>query len=313
MRPFRFLAGATEPMAARDFAERIRRAEAAGFDTIVFPDHVVPQLAPVPAMAMVAALSDRLRVAPFVINNDLRHPAVLGHDLATVDLLSDGRLDVAIGAGWNKPEYDAMGLAYDPPGVRIDRLTEAVTVLKGYFGDEPFSFRGEHYAVTELDGWPKPVQRPHPPFMIGGGGKRVLQLAAREAQIVSLAPRAGRDGRGDNQSLSWAATVEKVGWVREAAGQRFGDLELNVYPSRVAPRITENARAALREAADEIGERAGERPDEAMLRDSLHIWIGSLDELTEKAHRLRSELGITSLMLGEVDELAALVARLSGA
>jgi hypothetical protein len=141
----------------------------------------------------------------------------------------------------------------------------------------------------------------------------VLQLAAREAQIVSLAPRAGRDGRGDNQSLSWAATVEKVGWVREAAGQRFGDLELNVYPSRVAPRITENARAALREAADEIGERAGERPDEAMLRDSPHIWIGSLDELTEKAHRLRSELGITSLMLGEVDELAALVARLSGA
>jgi probable F420-dependent oxidoreductase len=312
MRPFRFLAGATEPMAARDFAERIRRAEAAGFDTIVFPDHVVPQLAPVPAMAMVATLSDRLRVAPFVINNDLRHPAVLGHDLATVDLLSDGRLDVAIGAGWNKPEYDAMGLAYDPPGVRIDRLTEAVTVLKGYFGDEPFSFRGEHYAVTELDGWPKPVQRPHPPFMIGGGGRRVLQLAAREAQIVSLAPRAGSDGRGDLASLSWDATVEKVGWVREAAGERFGELELNVYPSRVSPRITDDARSALREAADEIGQRFGERPYEEMLRDSPHIWIGSLDELTEKALRLRAELGITSLMLGEVDELAPLVARLAG-
>jgi alkanesulfonate monooxygenase SsuD/methylene tetrahydromethanopterin reductase-like flavin-dependent oxidoreductase (luciferase family) len=99
MKPFRFLAGATEPIAAREFADKIRRAEAAGFDTIVFPDHVVPQLAPVPAMAMVAALSDRLRVAPFVMNNDLRHPAVLGHDLATVDVLSDGRLDVAIGAG----------------------------------------------------------------------------------------------------------------------------------------------------------------------------------------------------------------------
>jgi alkanesulfonate monooxygenase SsuD/methylene tetrahydromethanopterin reductase-like flavin-dependent oxidoreductase (luciferase family) len=204
-----------------------------------------------------------------------------------------------------------MGLAYDPPGVRIDRLTEAVTVLKGYFGDEPFSFRGAHYTITELDGQPKPVQRPHPPFMVGGGGRRVLSLAAREAQIVGLAPRAGRDGRGDNASLTWAATVEKVGWVRDAAGRRFDELELNVYPSRVEPRITDDARSALREAADEIAARSGTRPDEADLRDSPHIWIGSLEELTEKALRLRAELGITTLMLGEVDELAPLVARLA--
>ncbi|HEX3219371.1 MAG TPA: TIGR03621 family F420-dependent LLM class oxidoreductase [Candidatus Limnocylindria bacterium] len=312
MRPFRFLAGATEPVSAREFAERIRRAEGIGFDTIVFPDHVVPQLAPVPAMAMVAALSDRLRIAPFVINNDLRHPAVLGHDLATLDLLSDGRLDVAIGAGWNKPEYDAMGLAYDVPGTRVDRLIEAVAILKGYFADEPFSFAGAHYRITDLDGQPKPVQRPHPPFMIGGGGRRVLTLAAQEAQIVSLAPRAGRDGRGDNASLSWEATVEKVGWVREAAGERFAELELNVYPSRVAPQITDNGHALLREAADEIGARSGERPDEELLRSSPHIWIGSPDELAEKALRLRSELGISSLMLGEVDELAPLVQRLAG-
>jgi probable F420-dependent oxidoreductase len=312
MKPFRFLAGASEPMPAREFAERIRRAEAAGFDTIVFPDHIVPQLAPVPAMAMVATLSDRLRVAPFVINQDLRHPAVLGHDLATVDLLSDGRLDVAIGAGWNKPEYDTTGIPYDPPGVRVSRLAEAVAVLKGYFGDEPFSFTGEHYSITDLDGAPKPMQRPHPPFMIGGGGRRVLQLAAREAQIVSLAPRAGRDGRGENDSMSWAATVEKIGWVREAAGERFDALQLNIYPSRVAPRITDDVAGALHQAADEILARSGERPDEAMLRESPHIWIGSLDELTEKAHRLREELGITSLMLGEVDELAPLVGRLAG-
>ena len=114
----------------------------------------------------------------------------------------------------------------------MSRLEESVAVLKGYFGDEPFSFRGAHYTITELDGQPKPVQRPHPPFMVGGGGRRVLSLAAREAQIVGLAPRAGRDGRGDNASLTWAATVEKVGWVRDAAGQRFDELELNVYPSR---------------------------------------------------------------------------------
>lgn len=312
MRPFRLLAAATEPVPAREFAERIRRAEAAGFDTIVFPDHVVPQLAPVPAMAVVASLSDRLRIAPFVINNDLRHPAVLAHDLATVDLLSDGRLDVGIGAGWNKPEYDAMGLAYDLPATRVDRLGEAVRVLKGYFGNASFSFAGDHYQITGLDGQPKPVQRPHPPFMIGGGGRRVLELAATEAQIVGLAPRAGRDGRGDNASLSWEATVEKVGWVREAAGSRFGELELNVYPSRVSPQITDRGHAVLREAADEIGARSGDRPDEAMLRESPHVWIGSLDELAEKALRLRVEMGITSLMLGEVDELAPLAARLAG-
>jgi probable F420-dependent oxidoreductase len=312
VRPFRFLAGATEPVSARAFAERVRRAEAYGFDTLVFPDHLVEQLAPVPAMAMVATLSDRLRVAPFVLNNDLRHPAVLGHDLATLDLLSDGRLDVAIGAGWNRPEYEAIGISYDPPATRIDRLEEGIAVLKGYFGDAPFSFAGEHYTISELDGQPKPVQRPHPPFMIGGGGRRVLQLAAREAQIVGLAPRAGREGRGDNASITWEATVEKVGWVRQAAGDRFTELELNVYPSRVEPRITDDARAALRVAADEIGARLGERPDEADLRDSPHIWIGSLEELTEKALRLRGELGISSLMLGEVDELAPLVERLAG-
>jgi probable F420-dependent oxidoreductase len=312
VRPFRFLAGATEPVSAREFAERVRRAEAYGFDTLVFPDHLVEQLAPVPAMAMVATLSDRLRVAPFVLNNDLRHPAVLGHDLATLDLLSDGRLDVAIGAGWNRPEYEAIGISYDRPATRIDRLEEGIAVLKGYFGDAPFSFAGEHYTISELDGHPKPVQRPHPPFMIGGGGRRVLELAAREAQIVGLAPRAGREGRGDSASITWEATVEKVGWVRQAAGDRFTELELNVYPSRVEPRITDDARAALRVAADEIGARLGERPDEADLRDSPHIWIGSLEELTAKALRLRAELGISSLMLGEVDELAPLVQRLSG-
>jgi probable F420-dependent oxidoreductase len=312
VRPFRFLAGATEPVSAREFAERVRRAEAYGFDTLVFPDHLVEQLAPVPAMAMVATLSDRLRVAPFVLNNDLRHPAVLGHDLATLDLLSDGRLDVAIGAGWNRPEYEAIGISYDRPATRIDRLEEGIAVLKGYFGDAPFSFAGEHYTISELDGHPKPVQRPHPPFMIGGGGRRVLELAAREAQIVGLAPRAGREGRGDSASITWEATVEKVGWVRQAAGDRFTQLELNVYPSRVEPRITDDARAALRVAADEIGARLGERPDEADLRDSPHIWIGSLEELTAKALRLRAELGVSSLMLGEVDELAPLVERLSG-
>jgi probable F420-dependent oxidoreductase len=311
VKPFRFLAS-VEVVGRQQFIETVRRAEAIGFDALAFPDHLVDQLAPVPAMATVAALSDRLRIRGFVLNNDLRHPAVLGHDLATLDLLSGGRLDVALGAGWNRPEYEAIGLPFEAPGIRVGRLEEAVQVLKGYFGDDPFSFEGDHYRITDLDGLPKPVQRPHPPFMIGGGGRRLLSLAARQAQIVGIAPRSGRYGAGDPQSLTWEATVEKIGWVREAAGDRFDQLELNVYPSRVSPLITDDSRSALRQAADAIQQRNGVRLSEEQLRRSPHIWIGSLDSLVEKALELRSALGITSIMTGDVDELAPVVERLAG-
>lgn len=312
MRPFRFLASIAEPMRRAAFVERVRRAEAIGIDALVFPDHLVEQAAPVPAMATVAAVSDRLRIGSFVLNNDLRHPAVLAHDLATLDLLSDGRLEIAIGAGWNRPEYEAIGIAYDAVGERVDRLAEGVAVLKGCFADGPFSFEGRHYTIRDHDGQPKPVQRPHPPLLIGGGGKRTLELAAREAQIIGLAPRAGRVGRGDPLSLTWEATAEKIGWVRAAAGERFEALELNVYPSSVEPRLTDDAHAALREAADAIRGRSGVELTEQQLARSPHVFIGSIESLTEKLLELREGLGISSIMVGEVGELDPLVERLAG-
>ena len=312
MRPFRFLASIAEPMRRTAFVERVRRAEAIGIDALVFPDHLVEQAAPVPAMATVAAVSDRLRIGSFVLNNDLRHPAVLAHDLATLYLLSDGRLEIAIGAGWNRPEYEAIGIAYDAVGERVDRLAEGVAVLKGCFADGPFSFEGRHYTIRDHDGQPKPVQRPHPPLLIGGGGKRTLELAAREAQIIGLAPRAGRVGRGDPLSLTWEATAEKIGWVRAAAGERFEALELNVYPSSVEPRLTDDAHAALREAADAIRGRSGVELTEQQLARSPHVFIGSIERLTEKLLELREGLGISSIMVGEVGELDPLVERLAG-
>ncbi len=196
-RPFRFLADAREVATIRQLTETARRAEAIGIDTLVVPDHLIPQLAPVPTMAAIAAVSDRLRIAAFVLNNDLRHPAVLAQELASLDILSEGRLDVAIGAGWNRAEYEAIGLGFDPTPVRQARLAEAVAVLKGCFADGPFSFAGEHYTITDYDAQPKPVQRPHPPFLIGGGGRRTLTLAAtggadRRARSAHPAqPRAG--------------------------------------------------------------------------------------------------------------------------
>ncbi len=184
MRPFRFLA---EPGEVRDgpaLAAAARRAEAAGFSVLVYPDHLVLPLGVVPALAFAAGATDRIRLAPFVLNNDLRHPAVLAQDLATVDVLSGGRLEVALGAGWNEPEYRAIGLPFAPVGVRVSRLAEAIAVLKGCFGGRRFSFAGEHYVVVDHEGLPVPVQRPAPPLFVGGGGRRILELAAREADIV---------------------------------------------------------------------------------------------------------------------------------
>ena len=189
VRPFRFLAGGVEIVDGKALADKARRAESIGYSVLVLSDHLLAQLAPIPAMATIAAATERLRVGTFVFNNDLRHPAVLAQDLATLDVLSNGRLEIGIGAGWNEPEYEEIGLPFEPVATRVGRLAESVAVLKGLFGDGPFSFDGTHYTTRARDGQPKPVQKPHPPLMIGGGGRRVLSLAAREANIVSLAPR----------------------------------------------------------------------------------------------------------------------------
>jgi len=312
VKPFRFLADAFDASTTRELGERARAAEAIGVTTFVLPDHLVPQLAPIPYLATVAALTERLRISAFVHNNDLRHPAVLAQELATLDVLSSGRLDVAIGAGWNEPEYRAIGLPFDPIGIRQARLAEAITVLKGCFGEEVFSFAGEHYTITDYDGYPKPVQRPYPPFLIGGGGRRTLELAAREANIVGLAPRILSGRRPDPHSITWAATEEKIGWVREAAGDRFEGLEFNVYPSQWPIVVTDNLRSEARKVLDRMKERTGVELTEQDIIDSPHIFIGSIDRFVEKLTDLRERLGINSFLVGSLDELGPVVERLAG-
>ena len=312
MRPFRFLAEAVEIVDGKTLAEKARRAESIGYSVLVITDHLLEQLAPIPAMAAIAAATERLRIGTFVFNNDLRHPAVLAQDLATLDVLSGGRLEIDIGAGWNKPEYAAIGVPFEPIGTRVGRLTESIVVLKGLFGDGPFSFRGEHYTITAMDGQPKPVQRPHPPFLVGGGGRRTLALAGREAQIVSLAPRIGPGGRSDPTSITVAATEEKIGWVREAAGDRFGDLELNIYPSMSSVIVTDDARAEAAKLRDGLRARTGIDVTEDDLLESPHIFIGSIDGLVEKLRGLRDRLGVSSIMVGDIDQLAPVVERLAG-
>jgi probable F420-dependent oxidoreductase len=312
MHPFTFLAAIQGIFDGRTLAETARRAESIGYDALVVPDHLIPQLSPVPAMATIAAATTRLRVGTFVFNNDLRHPAVLAQDLASIDVLSGGRLDIAIGAGWRKEEYAAIGLAFDDGPTRVARLAEAVTVLKGCFAAGPFSFAGEHYTITDYDAEPKPVQRPHPPLMIGGGGRRILSLAGREADIVGLAPRMLGEERTDPRSITLAATAEKVEWAREAAGPRADDLVFNVYPSGGPVVMTDDARSEARSRVDQLAARTGVELTIEEALESPHIYIGSIEGFVEKFTMLRERFGISSFMVGDIDGMAPVVARLAG-
>lgn len=314
MRPFRFLATAGEYGSLAELTALARKAEDVGCAAFVMPDHLVGQYAAIPLLAMVAAATERLRVGTFVLNIGLRHPAVLAQDLATLDALSGGRLEIGLGAGWNKPEHDAIGIGFEPVGARISRLTEAIAILKGCFAEGPFSFSGEHYAIAGHDGTPKPVQRPHPPIFLGGGGKRLLTLAAREAQIVGLAPRLvnGDRPRLDPRSLTAAATEEKISWIREAAGDRFAELELNTYPTGEPTVLTSDPRGAARRRADRIRELTGVELTVQEILDSPHVYIGSLGDLARKFADLRERFGISSFLIDDLDALAPVVQELAG-
>jgi probable F420-dependent oxidoreductase len=307
------MAGAGRPNSRAELVEHARRAEALGYDALVIPDHLTQQLAPVPALAAVAAATTRLRIGTFVLNNDLRHPAVVAQELATLDVVSDGRLEVGLGAGWNRVEYERAGIPFDPIGQRVSRMEEAIAVLKGLFADGPFTFEGRHYRITEMEGWPKPVQKPHPPFMIGGGGRRVLSIAGRAAQIVSLAPRLPTPEKPDVRGCLAEGTAEKVGWVRAAADGRAGDVELSTYSPLEPITITADRRAKAREVADRLRARLGVEVTEDELLDSPHVFFGTVDELVEKCLDMRERFGISNVMVGrQIEEFGPVVERLAG-
>jgi probable F420-dependent oxidoreductase len=305
-RPFRFGVIGNSARSREEWAEKARKAEALGFSTLLMWDHFNDQLAPLPALLAAADATTTLRLAPAVLSNDYRHPVLLAKEAATIDLLSGGRFELGLGAGWNRDEYQRAGLPFDPPAVRVERLEESVQVIKGLFADGPLTFRGQHYTVTGLHGHPRPLQQPHPPLMIGGARRRMLELAAREADIVAFATKVDADGTLDFVDSTGPAIDRKLGWVREAAGPRFASLELHIHVGGVI--ITSQRQQTAEQMAGSVG-LTGEQ-----LLDCLQALIGSVDEIIEDLLRRREIYGISYISVDEgfMDALAPIVARLAG-
>jgi probable F420-dependent oxidoreductase len=308
MKPFRFGVQVTQVGSASEWREKARKLEDLGYSTLFMPDHFGQELAPLPAIAMAAAHTTTLRVGSLVFDNDYKHPAILAKEAATIDLLCDGRLELGVGAGWMRTDYDQLGLPYDPPAVRVDRFEEALHIVQQCFTGESFTYHGEHYRITDYASWPRPVQQPGPPLLIGGGGKRVLSIAAREADIVGINPnlRAGEIGLEAAQDSLREQTNRKVQWIREAAGSRIDDIEIQMrfFITSVRP-----DRMKLAEA---MAPSFGVSPEEAL--ESGAALVGTEDEITEQLHRRREEWGLSYIVVGDenVDEFAPIVAKLAG-
>jgi len=278
-----------------------------GFATLVVPDHLGDQLSPVPALAVAAEATTTLRVGPLVACNDFRHPVVHAKELATLDVLSDGRVEWGMGAGWVAPEYETAGMSFDRAGVRVDRMQESVVLIKQLFGDHPVNHQGEHYRVSALDGQPKPIQVPHPPLLIGAAALRMLTFAAREANTIGVAPSLTARRVGDTPASETveAAADRQVRLVKAAANERFDQVELSMvaFPTIVTDRREERAA--------EWGEFLGLEPSQVLA--SPHVLIGTIDQLCDSLIERRERWGVSYWVLPAmaVDAIAPVVARLA--
>jgi probable F420-dependent oxidoreductase len=308
IRPFRFGVQCSRASTRSEWIDLARRTEANGFDCLTMPDHFTDQLAPVPALQAVADATTTLRVGALVWDNDYKHPVVLAKELATIDLLSEGRLEIGIGAGWMISDYEQAGMPYDAAGVRIDRFIEGLEIIKRAMNEGAFSFSGKHYTISNYDGLPKPIQRPCPPILIGGGGKRVLSFAAREADIIGIngTMTAGVVGPDAISSMTADAVEEKVSIVRSAAGPRLADIEMNIRAFFV--KVTDDASGTISGMAQMIG------VEPTMVADTPFALIGPVNKIVDDLLARRERWGFSYVIVGaeDVDSFAPVVAALNG-
>ena len=291
----------------QEWTLRAKRLEALGYDTLAMPDHMIGGAwAAMPALAVAAALTQKLRVGTLVVDNDFRNPTVFARECATLDVITNGRFEIGIGAGWLDRDYQSTGIPFDRGRVRVARLAEAVTLMKRLFAEEQVTFAGEYYRVEKAEVRPKTVQQPHPPLLIAGGGPEILALAGREADIVAIVA-AGVTGSSKlpPESFMLETMRAQIELVRDAAGARFGAIELSMFLDCT---LTDDREKTIAELA----EKGNVAPD--LLRNSAYRGIGTLDQIREHILRVRDAIGVTYFCLRgpDVERLGPIVGDLTG-
>jgi len=289
-----------------DWLDRAKRLEDIGYATISMPDHMVGGAwSNLPALGAAAAVTTRLRLGNLVLDNDFRNPVVLAREYATLDVISNGRVEVGLGAGWYDRDYRSTGIRFDRGRVRVARLAEGVTLMKRLFTEDEVTFEGTYYRTSQSECRPKTVQQPRPPFLIAAGGPQILELAGREADIVAvIAPGAGvRPPAPDDVAAT--GVRRQLDLVRAAAGARFAEIELSCF---VDVTLTDDREKTIAELAEKGN------VDPAVLGSSVYRGIGTLDQIREHIVRVRRETGITYFCLRgpHVEELAPVVRDLAG-
>jgi probable F420-dependent oxidoreductase len=305
-RPFRFGAKATKATSGKEWVDIARRAEDLGYASLQMDDHFPKQLSPVPALMAAASATSKLLVGTLVAGVDFRNPVVFAKECATIDLLSEGRFMLGIGAGWLKDDYAIAGIQQDDAETRIARLDEAITVMRGVWGAEPFSFSGEHYTIAQVDGQPKPVS--NIPVLVGGGGQKILSLAARRADIVGVNPKIVARSINPKSMATAAADVvdQKIGWIKDAAGDRFEQIELQLQVFVTV--VTDDPKAAAEKLAPAFG-----LPPEVVLQ-APYFQLGSIAQITENLQGIRERWGINYIAFQQdaTEAIAPVVAELAG-
>ena len=311
-RPFRFGVIGFGDRSRTAWVAQARRAEALGYATFSVGEHLITDLDAITAATAATMATSTIRIGSLSLANDLHNPVMLARAVASLDVLSDGRFEFGLGSGFYRTDYDGTGIPFDPPATRIDRLAEAVRLIKEAFGGDRIDHDGVHYSVHGLTLTPTPLQQPGPPLLIGGGGRHVLELAAREADSVSINIRSSPEGGFDWSSMTAEATAQKVRWVRAAAGERVTDLEVHWLVQGGAT-ITADPIGVAREKLDQFGALGAISP-EALLA-CPQVLIGTDEEaIVEKIHRNREEYGVSYLTVfaSAMEAFAPIAARLTG-
>ena len=308
MAPFRFALQCSGAASAAAWQALARKAEDLGYSTLYVPDHLEDQWAPLPALVVAAAATSTLRVGTLVLDNDFRHPVVLAKEAATMDVVTEGRFELGMGAGWLRVDYETSGIPMDPPAVRVERLAESLEIMQSLWATGRATFSGTHYRVHEAVGSPAPHTAGGPPLAIGGGSRRILELAARQAEVVSIVPSlaAGALGRDTAAESVVEKYRQRVEWVRAAAGDRAETLELQCWTATV--QVVPNGDEVVHNLAPVFGLS----PEQ--VRAAPLVLIGSAPEIAETLRQRRETLGFSNIVVHEpeMDALAPVIAELAG-